>query len=287
MRILFYGLAWLPLPVLQLLGSSLGALLWLSRSSRRRVALANIAACMPELSAREQARIARISLRHEFMTYVETARYWLGPAASVKRSVRAWRNLHLLDEAFAQGKGVILLTLHMGAFEAVAIPMSARYPFYGLYKPQKGVINALSLKGRKRFGGRMQIAEAGVRRASLPLLAEGYGVYYMPDHDPPAGRGIFVPFMGVPAHTPTLIARMAQESGAPVLFLVGERLSWARGYVAHYLPAPEGVYSADVETATAAVNEGLERCVRLRPEQYWWSYKRFRRRPEGAPAFYR
>lgn len=286
MRILFYGLAWLPLLVLQGLGSGVGALLWFGRSSRRRVALRNIAQCMPELSSAEQRRLARVSLRHEFMTYIETARYWLGPADSVKRSVREWRDLHLLDEAFAQGKGVILLTLHMGAFEAVAIPMSASYPFYGLYKPQKGVINDLSLKGRKRFGGRMQVAEAGVRRASLPLLEEGYGVYYMPDHDPPAGRGIFVPFMGVPAHTPTLIARMAQESGAPVLFLVGERLPWARGYIAHYLPAPEGVYSDDVEVATAAVNEGLERCVRLRPEQYWWSYKRFRRRPEGAPSFY-
>ncbi|MEQ9737688.1 MAG: hypothetical protein RLN67_10715, partial [Algiphilus sp.] len=73
MRILFYGLAWLPLPMLQLLGSGVGALLWWGRSARRRVALANIAACMPERSAREQARIARISLRHEFMTYVETA----------------------------------------------------------------------------------------------------------------------------------------------------------------------------------------------------------------------
>jgi len=286
MRILFYGLAWLPLLVLQALGSTVGALLWYGHSSRRKIALRNIAQCMPELSPSEQRRVARVSLRHEFMTYVETARYWLGPAESVKRSVREWRNLERLDEAFAQGKGVILLTLHMGAFEAVAIPMSASFPFYGLYKPQKGVVNDLSLKGRKRFGGRMQVAEAGVRRASLPLLEAGYGVYYMPDHDPPPGRGIFVPFMGVPAHTPTLIARMAQESGAPVLFLVGERLPWARGYIAHYLTAPDGVYSADVEEATSAVNEGLERCVRLRPEQYWWSYKRFRRRPEGEASFY-
>lgn len=286
MRIVFHLLAWLPLLVLQALGGFAGWLLWVSKSSRRRVGLCNISRCMPELALSEQARIVRASLGHEFKTYIETFRVWLGPGGSVKRSVREWRGIEKLQAAFAQGKGVILLTLHQGAFEAVAIPMSASYAFYGLYKPQKGVLNELSLRGRCRFGGRMVIAEAGVRKAALPLLAEGLGVYYMPDHDPPEGRGIFVPFMGNAAHTPTLIARLAQESGAPVLFMFGERLPWARGYIAHYLDAPPEIYDADVEVATAAMNRGLEACVRACPEQYWWGYKRFRRQPGGQPDFY-
>ncbi|WP_043764791.1 lysophospholipid acyltransferase family protein [Algiphilus aromaticivorans] len=286
MRVLMYTLAWLPLPLLQGFGALAAWLMRVTNASRWRVALFNLQHCMPERDTAERKRIAKASLRHELTTYIETARYWLGPGFAVKRAVREWRNIEVLDEAFAQGRGVILLTLHMGAFEAVAIPMSARYPFYGLYKPQKGVFNALSLKGRCRFGGRMQKAEAGVRRAALPLLEEGFGVYYMPDHDPPEGRGVFVPFMGQLAHTPTLIARMVAESGAPVVFMWGERLSRARGYIAHYLPAPEGVYSSDITESTAAMNAGLEACVRQRPEQYWWSYKRFRRQPEGSPTFY-
>jgi KDO2-lipid IV(A) lauroyltransferase len=286
MKILFYALAWLPLLVLQMLGGTVGWWLWVSNSSRKRIALRNISRCMPELSDAEQRRIARASLGHEFKTYVETARVWVGPGSLVKRSVREWRGIALLEAAFAQGKGVILLTLHQGAFEAVAIPMSATFPFYGLYKPQRGMLNALSLKGRRRFGGRMVIAEAGVRKAALPLLAEGLGVYYMPDHDPPEGRGIYVPFMGHAAHTPTLIARLAKESGSPVVFMFGERLSWGRGYIAHYIAAPEGIAGDDVEAATAAMNQGLEACVRACPEQYWWGYKRFRRQPAGAPNFY-
>jgi len=286
MSLLFHVLAWLPLVLLQGLGGLAGWLLWLTPSERKRVALHNIRHCMPELSAREQRRIARASLGHEFKTYIETARVWLGPAAAVKNAVREWRGIEALDRAFAQGKGVILLTLHQGAFEAVAIPMSASYPFYGIYKPQKGVVNDLSLQGRRRFGGRLVAAEAGVRKAALPLLAQGNGVYYMPDHDPPRGRGVFVPFMGVPAHTPTLIARLARESGAPVVFMFGERLPWARGYIGHYIEAPAGIDDEDVEQATAAMNRGLEECVRRCPEQYWWGYKRFRRQPEGAPKFY-
>ena len=287
MRILFFGLAWLPLLALQGLGNVVGWVFWVSNSSRRRTGLRNISRCMPELSTAEQQRIVRASLAHEFKTYIETFRVWLGPGGSVKRAVKEWRGIEKLQAAFAQGKGVILLTLHQGAFEAVAIPMSASYPFYGLYKPQKGVLDALSLRGRCRFGGRMKIAEAGIRKAALPLLQEGLGVYYMPDHDPPEGRGIYVPFMGNAAHTPTLIARLAQESGAPVLFMHGERLPWARGYIAHYLDAEPAIYDADVELATAAMNRGLEACVRACPEQYWWGYKRFRRQPAGQPDFYR
>lgn len=286
MRVLFHLLAWLPLAALQALGGCIGWLLWVTHSARRRVALRNIAACMPELSIAEQTRIAKASLGHEFKTYVETARVWLGPGKSVRNSVREWRGIACLDAAFAQGKGVILLTLHQGAFEAVAIPMSANYPFYGLYKPQKGALNDLSLKGRRRFGGKMIEAQAGVRRAALPLLAQSFGVYYMPDHDPPEGRGIFVPFMGVPAHTPTLIARLVQESGAPVVFMFGERLPRAQGYIGHYSPAPSGIYDPDPVVATAAMNEGLAACVRACPEQYWWGYKRFRRQPPGVPHFY-
>lgn len=286
MRILFLVLARLPLLVLQALGALAGWLLWVTGSARRRIALRNISRCMPELSAADQRRIARASIVHEITTYLETARVWLGPARSVMSAVREWRGIEVLDRAFAQNKGVIVLTLHQGAFEAVAIPMSASYPFCGLYTPQPGALQALSVRGRCRFGGRLEIAEAGVRKAALPLLAQGLGVYYMPDHDPPEGRGVFVPFMGQMAHTPTLIARLALESGAPVVFMFGERLPWARGYIAHYVDAPAGIADADVSAGTAAMNRGLEQCVRACPDQYWWGYRRFRRQPPGQPRFY-
>lgn len=286
MRIAFYVLAFLPLLVLQGLGALAGNLLWLANASRKRVALRNIARCMPELPVAEQRRLARLSIGHELKTYLETPRVWLGPAGPVRRQLREERGIEALDRAFARKRGVILLTLHQGAFEAVAIPMSERYPFYGLYKPQRGVADELSLKGRRRFGGRMLEAKGGVGKAALPLLQENLGVYYMPDHDPPEGRGIFVPFMGQLAHTPTLIAKLVRVSGAPVVFMYGERLPWARGYVSHYFDAPAEIYDADPKVSTAAMNLGLEQCVRSCPEQYWWGYKRFRRQPAGAVDFY-
>src|SRR3546814_20887682 len=97
----------------------------------------------------------------------------------------------------------------------------------------------LSIKGRTRFGGQLRATEAGVRKQSLSLLAQGMGVYFMPDHDPPEGRGVFVPFMGQLAHTPTLVAKLAHESGSPLVYMFCERLPNARGFIAHFIAAPE------------------------------------------------
>ena len=119
MRVLMFVLGWLPLPLLQGLGAMAAWGIRVTNGNRWRVALHNLERCMPELGDDERRRIARTSLRTELTTYLETARYWLGPGWAVRRSVREWRNIGVLEDAFAQGRGVILLTLHMGAFEAV------------------------------------------------------------------------------------------------------------------------------------------------------------------------
>jgi KDO2-lipid IV(A) lauroyltransferase len=223
------------------------------------------------------------------MTYIESPRLWIGPAKRVMAQCREYRNVEALDRAYARGKGLLLLTLHMGAFEAAAIPMSGIYhvgKWYAMYKPQGGLIDELSTRGRCRFGGRPLAAQFGVRKAMVPALAKNEGLYYMPDHDPPPGAGVFAPFFGQPAHTPVLIPKELKESGCAVVFMWGERLPDARGYVAHFIDAPEELYSDDVQVAATVMNRMLENMVRECPEQYWWGYKRFRRQPEGVPEFY-
>lgn len=286
MRALFHVLARLPLPLLQGLGNLLGWLLWLFPNSRRRVAYVNVGLCLPELSAAGRHRLVRRSLCHEMKTILELAVIWLAPAARVLGLIREWRGREVIDAALAQNKGLILLTLHQGNWESVAIPYSKAHPATGLYKRQGGVLDEIATQGRCRFGGKMLAAQGGVGRPLLEVLKRRETIYFMPDQDPPPGRGVFVPFFGVPAHSPTLVARLAQRTRMPVVFFYGERLSWGRGFIAHCFAAPDGIDSDDLETAVAAMNQGLERCARDCLEQYWWGYKRFRRRPQGLPRLY-
>jgi KDO2-lipid IV(A) lauroyltransferase len=84
-----------------------------------------------------------------------------------------------------------------------------------------------------------------------------------------------------------LVSRLARKTGAPVVFMIAERLPAARGYRIHCLPAPDGIDSEDDVEAATALNRGVEDCVRICPEQYLWSYKRFRSRPPGLEKLYR
>ena len=98
---------------------------------------------------------------------------------------------------------------------------------------------------------------------------------------------MFAPFFGYPALTMVLINRLARKTGAPVVFTYVERLPAAGGYRMSFLPAPEGIDDPDPEIAAAALNLGVESCIRRCPEQYQWSYKRFSVRPDGAPSPYK
>ncbi|WP_370153023.1 MULTISPECIES: lysophospholipid acyltransferase family protein [Pseudomonadota] len=286
MRILFQVLARLPLPLLQGLGNLLGWLLWLLPNSRRRAAYANVALCQPGLTPAQRRRLVRRSLCHEMKTILELAVIWLAPEQRVLGLIREWHGREHIDAALAQNKGLILLTLHQGNWESVAIPYSKMHPATGLYKRQGGVLDEIATAGRCRFGGNMYAADSAVGRPLLEVLKRRETIYFMPDQDPPPGRGVFAPFFGQPAHSPTLVAKLVRKTGAPVVFFYGERLNWGRGFIAHCFPAPAGIDSEDLETAVSAMNAGLERCARDCIEQYWWGYKRFRRRPEGQPRLY-
>jgi KDO2-lipid IV(A) lauroyltransferase len=98
---------------------------------------------------------------------------------------------------------------------------------------------------------------------------------------------VYAPFFGEPALTMTLLPRLARRTGAAVLFVFVERLPRARGYRMHWLPAPEGIADADPVISATALNRGVEACVALCPEQYQWTYRRFKARPDGGPNRYR
>ena len=289
MRLLFRVIAQLPLGVLQAIGRFAGWLLWLLPNSRRSAAIINVRKCFPELGPDEQRRLAREAIRHEVTTFVETPMIWLGPDARVRALVKEWRGLEIFEAAMKPGTGAILLTLHQGSFEAGAIPLSVNWPIAGIYKPQKGALNDLSVQGRSRYKGVLMSSDEGnIGTQITTLTAKGYAVYFMPDQDPPRGRGVFAPFFGHLAHTPKLIPRLAKlRPDLPIVLMWVERLPRAEGFIVHFREASPGVRERDPVKAATSLNADFEAIVRSRPEQYWWGYRRFRRRPEGEPPFYR
>ncbi len=271
---LFQWLSRWPLPWLHALGAALGWLAYgLSPTYRRRLD-AHVA------QAGVTPRAARSAVAAAGRMVAELPRLWLRGAASVPiRSVGD----ELIEEAIAEGRGVVLLTPHLGCFEitaqAYAINHGKRHPITVLYRPARQAwLREIMKASRDRPGMKAVPAELSGVRQMIRALKRGDTVGLLPDQVPPEGMGVWAQFFGRDAYTMTLAARLVQQSGATVLLTWGERLPGGQGYVVHYQrftePLPTDV-SAQAESA-AVINRAMERLIMRCPEQYLWGYHRYK-----------
>ncbi len=286
-RFLLTATAYLPLPVAQGVGAVLGGLLSLFPNETRRVARRNIARCFPDWSSARRHRLLRQSLMQTGRTAAETGILWLRPLARVLPLIREVEGEDLLEQAIARGRGVIMLSPHLGSWEMAGLYLSAQWGITSMYRPPKLMaMNEMMLHGRERGGAHLVPTDASGVRALLRALRQGKMIGILPDQDPERDSGVFAPFFGHPANTMVLLPKLARKSGATVLFIYAERLPRGRGFRLHIRPAPDGVDDADLGRAAASLNQGVEACVRELPAQYQWGYKRFKGQPEGEPDFY-
>ena len=284
LRGLLVALGYLPLVVVHGLASVVGGLLWILPNTRKRVALRHLDLCLPELPQVERREIARRSLGHFLKAVLESPAIWFGP----EPRLRQW-----LDDpeaaaklrALAGERGTIVLCPHIGSWELAGMFCASVGRITSLYKPQKGAIDALIVEGRSRLGANLVPTTGAGVKALLQALRDGEMIGVLPDQDPPRGSGVFAPLFGIPAHTTELVSKLAARTQAPVCFCYAERLDWGRGFRFH-VKTLMGPGIADAAEGAAALNRGIESVLTHLPEQYWWSYKRFRRRPEGGGRIY-
>ncbi|MBI2381797.1 MAG: lysophospholipid acyltransferase family protein [Gammaproteobacteria bacterium] len=276
----------LPLGAAQALGRVMGRLAWHFAAKTRSDTLCNLALCLPERSAAERQALARAALEHMGMSFAEAGALWLWPAERVQAIPYEVVGEELLDAVLNQGRGVLIALPHLGAWEFINPYLVRRAPFMAMYRPAKlPRLDALMRAARERLGASLVPANAGGVKALMRHLSAGGVSILLPDQEPEPSGGVFAPFFGQTALTPTLYARLVQKTGAAPIFAAVERLERAR-YRLHFRAAPAGIADADPLLAATALNAGIEACVRALPEQYQWSYKRFSTRPPGEPRPY-
>lgn len=267
--------AYLPLWLLHGLGWLLGWVSFLLSPTYRRRFREN----------REQAGMTRVQVQGAVgaagRMVGELPRLWMGAPVHCE-----WENDACVDAAYGAGRGVIFLTPHLGCFEISAQAVAARYahrygPLTVLYRPARQAwLAKLMLVARNRPGlVTAPTSLAGVRQM-IRALRNGHAVGLLPDQVPPDGMGVWAPFFGRNAYTMTLSARLAQQTGATVLLLWGERLTWGRGFRLHFRELHETL-SSDLDAAVAQINREMERLIRECPAQYLWGYARYKH-PKGV-----
>jgi len=267
----------------QATGQWLGRRMMKKRTRAREVARVNIGLCYPELSAAEQNSLVEQSLLHSGMTGAEMGPMWGYSHERLMGMIRSVHNGELFDDAIAANEGVLLMVPHLGNWEIISTYAASRARVTAMYRPAKmKSFNDWMVGRREAVGANMVPTTKGGVEALFQILREGGVAGFLPDQEPKPERGVFAPFMDVETLTPNLPHQMIQESGCRVVFAFAERLENAAGFDIHFLDAEPDQYSADPVVAATAMNTTIARGVAQCPAQYQWTYKRFKRRPDGG-----
>ncbi len=263
-------------------GAALGRAGYRPLGIRRDVAEAQIAAAFPEFTPARVQAVAEASYASLGRTTVEAALMpRLGPAGVLRLFARVdgWE---VLEAARAEGRGVIVVTGHLGNWELGGSYVAARgIPIDGVARQQENPLFDTFLTGtRERLGMRVVWDGEAVRRTPR-ALKEGRVVALVVDQGAAGLASTWVPFFGRPAKTPRGPAVFALRLGAPLVFGASIRQPDGRFVLGfERVPvAPTGDRERDVDAIVAAYTATLERWVRRYPEQYFWQHRRWKYQP--------
>lgn len=269
---IFRSFALLPLCVLQALGAGLGWFAWLIPGPFKRLSNQNFLNAFPNATP-QMLRGAMLSVGQMFL---EMPYWWVRRNDRALNRKVAPADWHLFEDALSQGKGVILLSPHMGCFELLGPIYSARHQSTVLFRPPRMAwLRAWIVTMRTRQKLKMAPANQTGVRSLVRTLLKGQTVGILPDQVPILGEGVWAPFFGRPAYTMTLVQRLQSLTGAKIFVLGIERLGIGKGYQMHISPMDE-LLSEDPVAAATQINGAMEAMISRAPAQYLWGYNRYK-----------
>jgi KDO2-lipid IV(A) lauroyltransferase len=272
----------LSLATAQKLGRMVGWFLWKLQTQPRDVTATNLAICLPELTSTERAELTKASLASTGMTMLEVPLMWEWPVEKCLDLIKETQGLALIDEAMADGSGLILLAPHLGNWELAGLFFSSRYKMAALYSPPNmAEFEDYMIRVRGRLGSELVRGDRRGLARLASILREGGVAGILPDQSPRGAGNAFAPFFGMEVKTMTLVAKLMQRTGAKVLITYTERLNNAEGFRIVVRETEPNIDSKDPVQAATALNRSIEHCIRKIPAQYQWEYKRLRHRPPG------
>ena len=293
LRLTIRFLGYWPLPMLRVLGYLAGGLLYLVPNRERENARTNLRLCMPDLNPRQRKALLRKTLVENATTVLEMPAVWYGRTQTWLNRLDSAQVDAQIRDLLQQGKGLIVAMPHLGNFEISAHYFSQLGKATGLYRPpRKQGLEQIMLEGRSRPGqNRMVATDRQGIKALYQALSNNEIIVILPDQQPKTakgGAGVYAPFFGYPALTMTLVNRFARKTGAPVFFIgfIRQKGRFSKYKVIGF-EAAEKIADQDPVAAATALNLGVEACVSLAPEQYQWTYRRFRTQADGGNPYSR
>ena len=279
-------LHWLPLGAQGVLGRALGRLLYPLAGTRRRIALRNIALCLPEQSAAQHEALARNHFQWLGRSILERGVLWYASPARLRRLIHVEGDVLLAERS---ERAVMWLVPHFMALDVAgaAVLLFQKRKGISIYQEQSDpVMDAAIRRGRLRLGNAEIFPRDESGKALFRAIRRGDAFFNLPDMDFGERDAAFVPFFGIPAATLLAPSRLARALNMVVQPVLAETLPGGAGYRVRFMPAWTDFPSDDALADTAAMNRWIEAEIRRDPAQYLWVHKRFKTRPPGESSLY-
>ena len=282
-KLLLNLLAMLPRRILKFFSDLLGLIWYTADKRHRNVVLENINSAYPEKFSLAQAqRFTKIVFKNIAGILFEVIWSYRKTKDELLKYF-VFKGVRHIESAQKKGRGVIILTCHMGNFElgGAALALTVSGGPYGVYrKLDFKPLERLLLEERQRFGTRM-IPLRGASKKIDKILRSGGVMGTLLDQNVDWYKGVFVNYFGRPACTNNGLAKLALRTKSPVvpLFIMKKK----EQYIMEFLPEIPLEFTGDsikdIENNTQNYVSAIESMVRKCPEQYFWVHNRWKTRP--------
>ncbi|MCK5804388.1 MAG: lysophospholipid acyltransferase family protein [Lentisphaeria bacterium] len=267
----------LPIGVMSALASAGSWALYLFPTTWKRISLANLAIAFPEWDDQRRRRVCRKSFYHVFVNVLEFLRSIRKPERVHERMRLDERTTRLYEEVRNGDRVCFFVLPHLGSWELLGHAANA----------WTGKVRAVAnefrnphverlIRGAREKTGMGVISDKGAARGVVRACREGVHLALLIDQNTRVQHGgVFVDFFGLPVTMSRLPATLARRFDAHIVASAGPRtgdhyeMSW------NELPKETSEYGSDREL-TQALAAQFEQVIRQYPEQYLWTYRRWR-----------
>jgi len=271
----------IPKNIVCFIGRILGAIIYHVDIPHKRIVTRNLKFAYSEWADEEVYRVSRKVFRNLGIAILEILQMAFFSKEDFLQNIRIRGEEHLFD-AVAGGKGIIIISAHLGNWEAASLfsPCYFGYPVTVVVrKIESGIINRWILKLRTRFGNSI-IDKEGALPEMMQTLRSGKILAMMIDQGTTKSEGVELLFYGKKVTVTPAAAMLALRCKSPVLpvFCIREEDQ----KLAIIIEPPVQLVRTkdlrdDLKTNTQIMTDVIEKAVRKYPDQWLWLHKRWKR----------
>ena len=278
-------IAQLPNSTRHTVGRWVGNRIYKNNKKRRDIVQSNLKIVFPDLSEQKQKELTQKHLEWYGCALVDYSLLFFGSKRRLSSVLEIEGKEHI-DEAVKNNQSIIILLAHSVMLEFAPVALGLKYECFGSYKTSKNaVLDWMIARSRCRHVSFVVSREEGMRKLIKALIPKRLMIF-LPDEDLGIKNAVFSPFFKKQKATLTTTARLAKMGKAIAL----PTFVWYDDTIEKYkikVSSPMLNYpTGNAEQDALLLNQAFEKLIKEHPEQYMWTMKWFKTRPENETTLY-